>query len=111
MENLKSQPSRAPGTETVEQNQSRRGGSNGSSATPVQIKTQNDINKEAEIHKLILQERMKLEAEYGVEAKKLTISKDLLRKHLQKTRDPILQFSSADLHGNMKNLLEVFYKV
>ncbi len=61
---------------------------NGHSPTPVQIKTQNDINKESEIHKLILQERMKLEAEYGVEAKKIDHFKRPFEKAFTKDQRP-----------------------
>jgi predicted nucleotide-binding protein (sugar kinase/HSP70/actin superfamily) len=78
MENLKSQP----------MEQSLHSNGNGSSAAPVQIKTQNDINKEDEIHKLILQERMKLEAEYGVEAKKIDHFKRPFEKAFTKDQRP-----------------------
>src|SRR3989442_12696145 len=38
---------------------------------PVQIKMQKDIDKEAEIQRLLAQERTRLEAEYGVKADKI----------------------------------------
>jgi len=57
--------------------------SNGSEtvSTPIGISINKPVDKEAEVQRLILQERMRLEKEYGVEAKKI----DHFRRPFEKT--------------------------
>jgi predicted nucleotide-binding protein (sugar kinase/HSP70/actin superfamily) len=65
MENINSQ------TRLIHEAVSNENGVDAGIQTPIEIKLKKDDDREAEIQKLLLQERMRLETEYGVESKKI----------------------------------------
>jgi predicted nucleotide-binding protein (sugar kinase/HSP70/actin superfamily) len=84
-------------TAAVEENHSNGNGTTATSSSPVKLKLDYKVDKEAEIEKLLLQERLKLESEYGVSSSKI----DHFKRPLEKTFSKDQRAGTTILFGGL----------